>query len=217
MTASRQAQNMVVLFVHGMGRTPISGLAMLHLLRRAGMQTSSFCYSTAFDDFRSIQERLVARITSLAASENYIVVGHSLGGVLLRAALNSLPANTNRPRHIFLLGSPIHPSRLAQRLKHNILFRALAGDCGQLLSSSERMDQVGALNEPTTSIVGVRGVVITKMFFGDAPNDGVVSVAEASATWISDQRQVSTVHMLLPSSRRVAEIICKTVFENSDK
>lgn len=206
---------MVVLFVHGMGRSPMSGWPMLLLLRRAGMKTTSFGYMTTLESFAAIKARLVMRVIALAATDDYIVVGHSLGGVLLRSALNSLPTATIRPRHIFLLGSPVQPSRLAMRLKNNILYRALTGDCGQLLSSSERMGQVGSLKEATTSVVGVRGIAATHRFFAGEPNDGVVAVSEASATWISSQLQIPIVHTLLPSSRCVAKIIFEKVVVNA--
>ncbi len=203
--------DMVVLFVHGMGRSPMSGWPVLQHLRRAGMKTTSFGYMTSMESFHSIQSRLVERIVAVAATGHYIVIGHSLGGVLLRAALNSLPATAIRPQHVFLLGSPVHPSRLAQRLKNNILYRALAGDCGQVLASPERMNEVGALNEPATSIVGIRGIAATRSFFGEEPNDGVVAVSEASAEWITDRFQVPIIHTLLPSSRDVAKFILEKV------
>lgn len=80
-----------------------------------------------------------------------------------------------------------------------------------MLASPERMNEVGALNEPATSIVGIRGIAATRSFFGEEPNDGVVAVSEASAKWITDQCQAPIVHTLLPSSRRVAEIILEKV------
>src|SRR5512138_3517547 len=108
---------MIVLFVHGMGRSPLSGWPLLHRLRRAGMKTGSFMYVPAFERFDSIVTRLTNRIERLAATGSYVVIGHSLGGVLLRAALNALPHDTARPRHVYLLGSPVLPSRLAVRLE----------------------------------------------------------------------------------------------------
>ncbi|MBT7442816.1 MAG: alpha/beta hydrolase [Methylococcales bacterium] len=180
---------------------------MMNLLRRAGLKTASFGYTTTFEDFTSINTRLVKQIISLAKTDRYIVVGHSLGGVLLRAALNSLPVTINRPDQVFLLGSPVHASRLAKYLKNNILYRAFTGDCGQLLSSSKRMHQVGPLKDTTTSIMGVKGISITKKFFGEEPNDGVVSISEVNDNWIYSKIQVQIVHTLLPSSRHVTKII----------
>ena len=189
---------------------------MLHRLRRAGCRTETFGYMAALESFESIKHRLELKISKVAAGEPYFLVGHSLGGVLIRAALNSLPENVERPRHVFLLGSPIHSPRLAVRLKDNLLFRALAGDCGQLLASPPRMSSISALSERTTSIAGVRGFGRRKGPFGDDPNDGVVSLSEVSAAWLPDQKRVPVIHTLLPSSRLTAEAILREVTANAD-
>ncbi len=206
---------MQALFVHGMGRSPLSGLPLLLQLRREGLQTSTFGYSVALEAFPEIRERLVARISELADKGSYVVVGHSLGGVLLRAALTSLPQAVRRPRHLFLLGSPVQPSRIAQKLGANPVYRGLAGDCGQLLGSTARMEEIGAMAVPTTAIVGRRGLPWPARVFAGEANDGVVAVSEASAEWIRDQVLVDCVHTLLPSSRRVGEIILERLAQGA--
>ena len=127
------------LFVHGMGRSPLSGWPMLQQLRRAGVETSTFGYVAGMESFSRITERLASRLLALAERGEYVLVGHSLGGVLLRAALKSMPAGTRQPRHVFLLGSPVEASRLAQRLRANLAYRLLTGECGQLLGSTNWM------------------------------------------------------------------------------
>ena len=111
---------MRALFVHGMGRSPISGWPLLWKLKRGGLKTQTLWYSTTFEDFAAITRRLVAAITALADAGNYVLIGHSLGGVLLRAAIDALPPRTRRPRHLFLLASPMRPARLAQRLRVSV-------------------------------------------------------------------------------------------------
>ena len=207
---------MFVLFVHGMGRSPLSGWPMLYRLRRAGCRTETFGYMAAVESFESIKRRLVTKISKLATGEPYFLVGHSLGGVLIRAALNSLPEHVSRPRHVFLLGSPIHSPRLAVRLKDNLLFRALAGDCGQMLASGSRMSEIGPLTERTTGIAGVRGLAKTRRAFGDEPNDGVVSLSEVSADWLPNQKQVPVIHTFLPASGRVSEEILRAIETDAD-
>ncbi|MGD8785551.1 MAG: alpha/beta fold hydrolase [Thioalkalispiraceae bacterium] len=202
---------MIALFVHGMGRSPLSGWPMLHQLRRAGMETTTFGYSTALKDFAAIKSRLIRKITDIAARGEYIVIGHSLGGVLLRAALNELPAAVRPPRHVFLLGSPVKPSRLAKRLQKNILFRGLTGDSGRLLASEKRMGRIGAPQVATTGIAGVRGLKSRHSPFGEEPNDGIVALAETDAVWLADKIQVPVVHTLLPASSKVADIIINKV------
>ena len=198
---------MQALFVHGMGRSPLSGWRLLRQLQRAGLKTSSFGYSVSLEDFAGIRRRLESRLSLLAERGDYVLIGHSLGGVLLRAAINGLPPGTRRPRHLFLLGSPLRPALLAQRLGANPFYRALTRDCGQLLGSAARMSEVGPVPVPTTGIVGVCGLLRTHSPFRGELNDGVVSLAEVSADWLADQVRVPVVHSLLPSSRRVAAII----------
>ena len=206
---------MIVLFVHGMGRTPLSGWRLLHRLRRAGLKTTTFGYSVAFQNFDAIVARLRTRIALLAATDDYIVIGHSLGGVLLRAALNSLPPDTMLPRHVYLLGSPIQASRIATRLQYNKLFRIFTGDCGQLLGSKDRMNAIGPPAVPVTGIVGTRGISNRFGIFADEVNDGLVSVSEVSAPWLTHCVQVPVFHTLLPSSARVANIILQDMARNA--
>ena len=206
---------MIVLFVHGMGRTPLSGWRLLHRLRRAGLKTTTFGYSVAFQNFDAIVARLRTRIALLAATDDYIVIGHSLGGVLLRAALNSLPPDTMLPRHVYLLGSPIQASRIATRLQNNKLFRIFTGDCGQLLGSKDRMNAIGPPAVPVTGIVGTSGISNRFGIFGDEVNDGLVSVSEVSAPWLTHCVQVPVFHTLLPSSARVANIILQDMARNA--
>jgi hypothetical protein len=206
---------MQVLFVHGMGRSPLSGWPVLWQLKRAGLKTSTFRYAVSLEDFVAIRKRLVSKILALAAQEDYVLIGHSLGGVLLRAAVNSMPPGTKPPRHIFLLGSPLQPARLAQKLQSNLIYRVLTRDCGQLLGSTIRMSGIGRVSVPTTSIAGVCGGLSSKRgpFKGEL-NDGVVSVSEVSAKWITDQVRIPMIHTFLPSCRRVAEIIVERVARN---
>jgi pimeloyl-ACP methyl ester carboxylesterase len=173
-------QTVEALFVHGMGRSPLSAWPLLRRLERAGVKCSTFGYLASAESFVRITERLASRVAALAARGEYILIGHSLGGVLLRATLSNLPPDTKQPHRLFLLGSPIAASRLAHRMRGNLAYRLFTGECGQLLSSAQRMGGVGHLSAPTTSIVGTGGPVMCGPFKGEL-NDGVVSVSEASA------------------------------------
>lgn len=207
---------MQAIFVHGMGRSTISGWQLLARLKAQGITPHAFGYAATFQNFASIRKRLVAKIHTLSADGDYVLIGHSLGGVLLRAAVASLPPETRQPRHVFLLGSPIKPARLAQKLQRNWIFRVLAGDCGQLLASPTRMAQIGAGSVPTTSILGVTGWKGRLNPFQGEMNDGIVSVSEASAEWIAEEIRIPTIHTYLPSNNRVSKIILERIASQYD-
>jgi pimeloyl-ACP methyl ester carboxylesterase len=202
---------MQALFVHGMGRSPSSGWPMLWHLKRAGLVTSVFGYAVSREDFDSIRTRLAAKIRLLAARGDYILIGHSLGGVLLRAAVNSLPRETRQARRLFLLGSPLQPARLGQPFYSHPVYRLLTRDCGQLLGSAARMAGIGPVDVPTTSVAGTRGPGGKRGPFAGEANDGVLTVSEVSAQWITDQVHLETIHTLLPSSRDVAQVILQRI------
>jgi pimeloyl-ACP methyl ester carboxylesterase len=176
-------------------------------LRSAGLRTSSFRYSVSRESFAKVADRLVARLHSLLDGEELVLIGHSLGGVLLRQGLCLLGETGTRAGHLFLLGSPIQTARLAIRLGGNPLFRLATRDCGQLLASPERMAAVGIPDVPTTAIVGTRSILNPRGPFGTETNDGVVSLSEVSAGWLEGRVFVPVVHTLLPSSRRVGAVI----------
>lgn len=198
---------MQALFIHGMGRSPLSGWPLLRQLQRAGLKTAAFAYLVSLDDFSTITARLASRIEQFAARGDYILIGHSLGGVLLRAAVNALPPATRQPQHVFLLGSPMRPARLAQRLRDKLLYRLATRDCGQLLASAERMQEIAPLSAPTTVVIGTRGFPASHGPFGREENDGVVAASEVSAYGMADEVRVQVVHTLLPSNRLVMAII----------
>lgn len=200
---------MHVLFVNGLGLTTYSGSLLLHRLRRAGYTTSAFAYSASLASFDTIVARLRVQLAVIvnASAGEYVVVGHSLGGVLLRIAINSMSPDFLPPRHSFLIGSPILASRLAQRFKNNPLWRSLGGDCGQVVGTPSRMNLIGALSMATTAIIGTRGFGGRLSPFGNEINDTSLAVSEVSAPWLSDVVEVKVIHTLMPLSRSVSEII----------
>jgi pimeloyl-ACP methyl ester carboxylesterase len=198
---------MQVLFVHGMGRTRASGWPMLRRLRRAGLHTHSFPHWASRESVATIVSRLTRLVTHIAGGDDYVLIGHSLGGVLLRQALQSLPQSARLPRHLFLLGSPVQVSSIAARMGSNPLYRLLTGDCGRMLGSTERMAAVGPPAVPVTAVVGVKGWSLVAGLLPPGPHDGIVTLAEASAPWLTDVVQMPLTHTFLPSDGRVAEVV----------
>lgn len=206
---THNAPSLQVLFVHGMGRTPLSGWPTLRRLRRLGWQTHTFGYFVCAQSFDAIRDRLLHRLVDVCAQGDCIVIGHSLGGVLLRSALARLPAGTRPPRHLFLLGSPMRPARIARALGHLAPFRWATGDCGRLLASRDRMAAIPPPTVGATHVIGTRGWRGRLSPFGQESNDGVVALSETCGGGVEHETLLPIVHTWLPSHPAIAELITR--------
>jgi alpha-beta hydrolase superfamily lysophospholipase len=207
-----------ILFVHGMGRSPLSAWPMLRRLRHKGLRTRTFGYMVSIERFDAIRDRLATTIASVPDDEPLLLIGHSLGGVLIRAALARLdgqaPRLSKAPQRVFLLASPQSASRMARRLQQNLVFRALTGECGQLLASPVAMANIAAITSPVTSIVGIKALPFNRRF-GAEINDGVVTLSEVRAPWLSDEVQLDLIHSVLPASSQVADVVLARLEQDS--
>ncbi len=208
---------MQALFVHGMGRSPASGWRLLRQLRHAGIATATFGYSVALSPFAAVETKLLHKVMQTAARGDYVLIGHSLGGVLLRAVLADPRFAGPPPRRLFLLGSPVRPARLAQRLAPYALYRSLTRDCGALLASEARMAAIAPSSIPTIAIVGVAGWNGRLSPFKGASNDGIVAESEIAAPWYREVIHVPVVHTLLPASGSVAALIVQRIAELAEE
>ena len=200
---------MQVLLVHGMGRTPLSMVRLGLRLRAAGMEVHYFAYFAPAESVERITVRLARRLQAMSGP--YIVVGHSLGGVLLRMAIDRLPAGTRRPERLVLVGSPHGAPRLARRLSGWPVYRLISGDAGQLLADPSRMAALPRPAVPCTVVAGTRGFPARLSPFGEEPNDGLVAVAEVIPGEGAETLTLARGHTFLMNAREVREHICALV------
>ena len=177
MTPGSQAA-MPVLLVHGMGRTPLSLHRLARHLRRSGYDARVAGYVATVEPFARIVQRIRDRVAALGeGGQRYAVIGHSLGGLLLRAALAQLSAGA-LPSHLIMLGTPHRAPRLAVRCQALWPYRLINGECGQILAQPSFFDQLPPLAVPYTIIAGSRGWAGRGSPFMGEPNDGLVAVSE---------------------------------------
>lgn len=191
---------MKALLVHGMGRTPASQLLLAARLRHAGLPAHLFGYS-ALASWRATVARLVSRTLFVSSGRPYVLVGHSLGCVLIRAALPALAANP--PSACFFLAPPSTVCRAARRFSRQRLFRLLTGEVGQLLASEAFMSSLPVPAVPTRVYAGTIGPRGPLSPFGDEPNDGILAVSETALTGIPSI-PVPALHTFIMNSRLVA-------------
>ena len=66
---------------------------------------------------------------------------------------------------------------------------------------------IGVPAVPVTAVVGVKGWSLVSGLLPGEVHDGVVTVSEASAPWLTDVVRVPVTHTFLPSDTRVTAVI----------
>jgi hypothetical protein len=168
---------MHILLIHGLARTSLSLMLLEHRLRQAGHHTEPFSYFAFAEDFDAIAQRLNHTLQALAHRGPYGVVGHSLGGVLTRAALG-LGQVSAPPHQVVMLGTPNQPPRLAPLAWNLWPFRWFTGQCGRNLTCQQFYASLPMLQSPYTIVAGTSGPTGPLSPFGEEANDGVVALSE---------------------------------------
>jgi hypothetical protein len=200
---------MRVLLVHGMGRTPLSFRLLAKFLRQQGYPSERLGYVAAFEGFCRIQSRVRQRLERLSQTgEPYVVLGHSLGGLALRAAL---PVVRPAPLHLIMLGTPNQSPRLARRLHRLWLYRLLCGESGQLLASPEFFAGLPLPQIPYTIIAGSAGFHGRWNPFGSDENDRLVAVEETRITPTDRPVVLDVGHTFMMNHAKVWHVIAEVL------
>jgi len=206
---------MNVILVHGLLRTPASLIVLATRLRAHELRVSCFAYSATFQRFDPCVARLVRHVRARVGGAPYILVGHSLGTVIIRAALPLLDAHP--PAACFFLAPPAVACRAARFFGGLRLFRLLAGEMGQLLASAGFMDALPVPAAPTSAYAGTGGFRGRWSPFGSEPNDGLLAVSETELKGLPPPILVPSIHPLIMNSARVAGDIVRTARELSER
>ncbi len=197
---------MNVLLVHGLGRSPLSMLPLVAPLKGAGHSVEFFGYAAFAESYDRIADRLHRRFKLLSDAGDYAVVGHSLGGLLTRSALNN--GGLALPTHVFMLGTP-NQSPLMARLAWQWLlpFRWFAGDCGHKLANVEWYQTLDDPEFAYTEIAGTMGLTGDWSPFAGQVNDGLVGLDEVVISAGDRTREVPVLHTFLMGHPQVHRTI----------
>ncbi|MDR2016876.1 MAG: alpha/beta hydrolase, partial [Burkholderiales bacterium] len=197
--------NVSALLLHGLGRTPLSMALLAHQLRTADIDARCFGYSATFEHFSACRARLLTRINAMAPP--YVLIGHSLGTVLIRSILPELAAP---PLACFFLTPPTVACRLARRFASRRPYRWLTGEMGQLLADPAFMEALPVPSVPTTVYVGTRGLHGRFSPFADEANDCILSAEETALPETSPNIryvEVRTTHSFIMYHKDIARDI----------
>lgn len=195
----------LAILVHGMGRTPLSMALLAARLRRQGFGTASFGYVAALERHAACLGRLRDFIAARVSSDRYIVVGHSLGAVLLRGVLPQLAL---RPAACFLLAPPARVCVWARRLAPFWVYRMATGEMGQLLADERFWPTLPLPDCPTWIYAGTAGPRHRRFALADEANDGILKISETQLPGIATMR-VPALHTFCMNSREVTQDVVR--------
>jgi pimeloyl-ACP methyl ester carboxylesterase len=170
-------------------------------LRGAGHRPILFGYSPTFETLQGATGRLVKRIERRVDTTRYALVGHSLGTVIIRAALGQL--ENRAPSACFFLAPPMLACKAARYFSRFRLYKGITGEMGQLLAQDAFMHRLPMPKVPTRIYAGVGGPRASWLPFGMEANDGILSLSEATGRFATEVIQVPNLHTFIMNSPQV--------------
>lgn len=196
---------MDAILIHGMGHTPLAMSLLAIRLRASNIQPHLFGYSVTFENWEKCLQRYQKFIERHTASNEYIIIGHSLGTVLTRA---TLPRLTHPPKACFFLAPPTQVTKAASAFAHRRLIKLFMGDVGKVLADEKGMRSLPLPNVPTKIYAGIAGPRGRYSPFGEEPNDGLLTVKETLLPNIPTQT-VPSLHTFIMNSKFVTQDIVR--------
>lgn len=195
-----------VVLVHGLWLAGWSMAALARPFRRAGFDVRLYTYPSVSADLAENAERL-SRYVQAFASDAVHFVGHSLGGIVIRALLHYAPPAL--PGRAVTIVSPHGGSYVAATLSRYRLGRAVVG--------KSVADLVAGLAWPPSGreigvIRGQGGVGLGRVVPGLArPNDGVLTLAEMALADARDTITLDRSHSAMLLAPEVGRQACHFV------
>lgn len=188
-----------LILLHGLGRTRWSLWPVAREAARRGYTVHNLGYPSRRAPIERLAEDIGRRIARAAGSGSVDVVTHSMGAIVLRAAVaaGALPAEA--VRRVVMLAPPNHGSELADRLRDYRAYRFATGPAGQQIGTSD--DSVPRrLPAPPFEVGIVAGRRAGNPLFArvlGAESDGKVTVASTRIDGMRDLVVVDRTHTFI--------------------
>ena len=193
-----------VVLLHGLGRNNTAMWKLASRLEEDGFDVHRIGYSSFKESPGEMIASVTMQINECCADETRAVhfVGHSLGGLLIRAYLQSY-----RPPvlgNTVLIGTPNSGTEIADHFEGHALVEYLLPAATQLGTSPESLPN--RLPEPDYPVGIIAGVVDSELgeHFFPGPNDGMVPVESTQLDSMTDFIVLETGHSMMRYDRDVA-------------
>ena len=194
-----------LVLLHGLGRTTRSMRRLAAEGVRRGYRVRNIGYASRRAGVFAHAEQVGLALTTLADDGLLDAVTHSMGGIVLRAALAGGWLAPERLGRVVMLAPPNGGSELADWLCRTPLFRLALGPAGPELRTGAR--GIPCALPPVPCELGIiagaarRRTLAASLFRG--PNDGKVSVACARVDGMRDLLVVPRGHTFIMNASEV--------------
>jgi len=197
-----------VVCVHGLWMTGVDMSLLRRRIRRCGFDVRQFTYPSIRADVKTNAERLQRFISTLEAGTIHLV-GHSLGGLVIRQTVHELSqtADERRIGRIVTLGTPHNGSRVAQVMAARPWMRWVLGR--SFYHGLDGQLPPWPVNHEPGVIAGTLNIGIGRLITSlPGVSDGTVLLEETRLEGGSDHITVPVTHTALQFSRQAAQQVC---------
>ncbi|WEJ63039.1 alpha/beta fold hydrolase [Thiomicrorhabdus lithotrophica] len=195
----------IVVLLHGLGRSNVAMWRLANLLEDAGYDVKQVGYSSFNTTTPEVVSDITKQIDDCCVNQNRTVhfVGHSLGGLLIRAYLQD-----NRLQHLgrtVLIGTPNNGTDIADRFRGNCLVEFLMPMATALGTDDNSLPK--KLDAPYYTIGVIAGVTESDSNEDYLPgrDDGLVPVESTKLEGMTDFIEVNSGHSMMRYNNEVAE------------
>lgn len=194
----------IVVLLHGLGRSSSAMWLLARRLENAGFQVERIGYRSLDDPPEEILQVIDEKVTACCIGQSHTVhfVGHSLGGLLIRAYLAEKPVpDLGR---VVVIGTPNKGSKLVDTFREDWWFSALGPTARALGTGSESLTaQLPPPSYPLGVIAG-RSSAIPNDGLLPGADDGLVSVEQTKVSGMTDFVVIDAGHSMMRYDKDVA-------------
>lgn len=202
-----------VVLLHGLGRTPRSMRPLQRVLEASDYVVLNCGYSSRTADIATLARDVADRVSQWEPAAKLDFVTHSLGGILVRAALAYGYLPRDRVRRVVMLGPPNAGSEVVDAFQAipivASIYAALTGPAGTQLGTTARglPAQLPPVDFEVGVIAGNRSFNPLFSAILGAENDGKVRVDRTRVEGIRETVVVPHWHPLLVSAPSVLRYV----------
>jgi triacylglycerol lipase len=200
-----------VVLLHGLNRSARSMRPVERALRRRGYDVLNLSYPSRRANIAELSAEVATRITAWNEHARFDFITHSMGGIVLRAAVASAFLPVARVRRVVMLGPPNRGSELADVLPNlplvGPLYERFLGPAGRELGTG-RTSVPLQLPPPAFELGVIAGTKAINPIFArmlGGTNDGTVRVDRTTLEGVADFLLVPHSHSMLMMSSVVVE------------